>query len=172
MDIGVQHSLGTATIHDLEQLRDNRYVKCLRVGEDPDADVELEYLEHLVRDMSIGVNQVVFNMENLAARSRNTFICPPRPDSPLFHGICGALPLATPMSNVRKDGPCATSGTTPSPEELRVVTYDVTPSLRGSLDQGILLPPLPRYPEWYLPCAPQSPSPTSSNGIPTTGGEG
>ena len=56
MDLGVQHSLGTAAIHDLERLRDNRYVECLRVGEDPDADVVLEYLERLVRDMSIGVN--------------------------------------------------------------------------------------------------------------------
>ena len=90
MDIGVQHSLGTAAIHDLERLCDNQYVECLRVGEDPDADVELEYLERLVRDMSIGVNQVVFNMENLAVRSGNTFVHPPRPDSPLFHGICGA----------------------------------------------------------------------------------
>ena len=90
MDIDVQHSIGTAAIHDLECIRDNRYVECLRVGEDPDADVELEYLERLVRDMSIGVNQVVFNLENLAARSGNTFIRPPRPDSPLFHGICGA----------------------------------------------------------------------------------
>ena len=62
----------------------------MRVGEDPDADVELEYLERLVRDMSIGVNQVVFNLENLAVQSRNTFIRPPKPDSPLFHGICGA----------------------------------------------------------------------------------
>ena len=90
MDIGVQHSLETAAIHDLEWLCDNQYVECLRVGEDPDADVELEYLEHLVRDMSIGVNQVVFNLENLAVRSGNTFIRPPRPNSPLFHGICGA----------------------------------------------------------------------------------
>ena len=75
MDIGVQHSLGTAAIHDLERIRDNRYVECLRVGEDPDADVELEYLERLVRNTSIGVNQVVFNMENLAVRSGNTFVC-------------------------------------------------------------------------------------------------
>ena len=82
-------------------------------------------------------------------------------------GFVGPLPLATPMSNVRKDGPCVTAATTPSPEELRVVTYDVSSSLRGSLDQGIPLPPLPQYPEWYLPRAPPSPSPTSSNGIPT-----
>ena len=44
----------------------------------------------------------------------------------------------------------------PPPEALRVVTYDITPSLQGSLDQGIPLPPLPRYPEWYLPHAPES----------------
>ena len=103
MDIGVQHSLGTAAIHDLEWLRDNRYVECLRVGEDPDADVELEYLERLVRDMSIGVNQVVFNMENLTVRSRNTFIRPQRPDSPLFHGICGA-PSASDTDVERQEG--------------------------------------------------------------------
>ena len=71
------------------------------------------------------------------------------------------------MSNVRKDGPCVMVATTPLPEELRVITYDVTPSLRGSLDQGIPLPPLPRYPKWYLPRTPQSPSPAFSNGIPT-----
>ena len=90
MALGVQHSLGTAAVHDLERIRDERYVACLRVGEDPDADVDLEYLERLVRDMSISVNQVVFNLENLAVRSRNTFTHPPRRDSPLFHGICGA----------------------------------------------------------------------------------
>ena len=44
--------------------------------EDPDADVELEYLEWLVRDMSIGVNQVVFNLKNLAAQSGDTFTRP------------------------------------------------------------------------------------------------
>ena len=66
-----------------------------------------------------------------------------------------------------KDGPCATSVTTPSPEELRVVTYDITPCLQESLDQGIPLPPLPRYPKWYLPHRPLSPSPNSSTGIPT-----
>ena len=151
MESGVQHSLGTTTIHDLERLRDNRYVECLRVGEDPDADVELEYLERLVRDMSIGVNQVVFNLESLAARSGNTFVHPPRPDSLSSMGFVGPLLLATPMSSVRKDGPCVTSAITPSPEELRVVTYDVTASLQGSLDQGIPLPPLPQYPKWYLP---------------------
>ena len=103
MDLGVQHSLGTAAIHDLEQLRDNRYVECLRVGEDPDVDVELEYLECLVRDMSIGIDQVVFNMENLAVRSGNTFICPPRPDSPLFYGIGGA-PSASNTDVERQEG--------------------------------------------------------------------
>ena len=90
MALGVQHSLRTAAVHDMERICDERYFECLRVGEDPDADVELEYLEYLVRDLSIGVNQVVFNLENLAVRSGNTFVCPPRPDSPLFHGICGA----------------------------------------------------------------------------------
>ena len=103
MDIGIQHSLGTAAIHDLERIRDNRYVECLRVGEDPDADVELEYVEPLVRDMSIGVNQVMFNMENLAVRSGNTFAHPPRPDSPLFHGICGA-PSASDTDVERQEG--------------------------------------------------------------------
>ena len=52
MDLGVQHSLGTAAIHDMERIRDERYVECLRAGENPDADVELEYLERLVRDLS------------------------------------------------------------------------------------------------------------------------
>ena len=103
MDLGVQHSLGTAAIHDMERIRDDRYVECLRVGEDPDADVALEYLEHLVRDLSIGVNQVVFNLENLAARTGNTFVCPPRPDSSLFHGICGA-PSASDMDVEQQEG--------------------------------------------------------------------
>ena len=71
-------------------------------------------------------------------------------------GFVGSLLLVTRTSNVRKAGPCATLDTTRSAEELRVVTYDVTPSLRGSLDQGIPLPPLPRYPEWYLPRAPHT----------------
>ena len=172
MDIGVQHSLGTATIHDLERLRDNRYVKCLRVGEDPDADVELEYLERLVRDMSIGVNPVVFNMENLAARSRNTFICPPRPDSPLFQGICGAPSTSDTNVECQEGWAMCDLGHYPFTRGIEG-RYIRRNSLFARLpDQGIPLPPLPRYPEWYLPCAPQSPSPTSSNGIPTTGGEG
>ena len=103
MDIGVQHSLGIAAIHDLERIRDNRYVECLRVGEDPDADVALEYIERLVRDLSIGVNQVVFNLENLAVRTGNTFVCPPQPDSPLFHGICGD-PSASNTDIERQEG--------------------------------------------------------------------
>ena len=53
--------------------------------------------------MSIGVNQVVFNMENLAVRSGNTFVHPPRPDSPLFHGICGA-PSASDTDVERQEG--------------------------------------------------------------------
>ena len=61
-------------------------------------------------------------------------------------GFVGPLPLATLMSNVRKDGPCVTSATTPSLKALRVVIYDVTPSLRGFLDQGVPLPPLPQIP--------------------------
>ena len=106
-------------IHDLERLRDNRYVECLGVREDPDADVELEYLERLVRDMSIGVNQVVFNLENLAARSGNTFTCPPPDLIPLSSmGFVGPIPLAIPTLNVRKDGPCANSATTPPPTPL------------------------------------------------------
>ena len=103
MALGVQHSLGTAAVHDMERIRDERYVECLRVGEDPDADVALEYLECLVRDLSIGVNQVVFNLENLAARTGNTFVRPPRPDSPLFHGICGA-PSASDTDVERQEG--------------------------------------------------------------------
>ena len=71
----------------MERICDERYVECLRVGEDPDADVALEYMECLVRDLSIGVNHIVFNLENLAVRTGNTFVRPPRPDSPLFHGI-------------------------------------------------------------------------------------
>ena len=89
MALGVQHSLRIAAVHDLERIRDCRYIECLRAGESPDVDVELEYLEHLVRDVSIGINQVVFNLENLAASCGATFTCPPKPDSPLFYGICG-----------------------------------------------------------------------------------
>ena len=99
----------------------------------------------------------------------------PETPSPVPHDLIplssmefvGPLPPVTPMSNVRKDGPWVISVTTPSPEELRVITYDVTPSLHESLDQGIPLPPFPQYPKWYLPHTPQSPSPNSSNGITT-----
>ena len=63
----------------------------------------MEYLECLVGDMPIGVNQVVFNLENLAARSGNTFTHPPQPDSPLFHGICGA-PSASDTDVKRQEG--------------------------------------------------------------------
>ena len=115
-----------------------------------------------MREVSIGVNQVEFNMENLALLTGNTFTRPPRPDSPLFYGVCGPLPLATPASIVKRDGPCATSGITLWSEGLIVGTPDAASSLRESLDQGIPLPPLPRYPEWYLPRAPLTPSPTSS----------
>ena len=90
MDLGVQHSLGSAAIHDLEDMRDRRCVECMRRGDDPDEDVGLEYLERLVREVSIGVNQVEFNMENLALLTGNTFTRPPRPDSPLFYGVCRA----------------------------------------------------------------------------------
>ena len=90
MDLGVQHSLGSAAIHDLEDIRDRRCVECLRRGDDPDEDVGLEYLERLVREVSIGVNQVEFNMENLTILTGNTFTRPPRPDSPIFYGVCRA----------------------------------------------------------------------------------
>ena len=103
MALGVQLTLGTAAVHDMERIRDERYVECLRVGEDPDADVALEYIERLVRDLSIGVNQVVFNLENLAVRTGNTLVCPPQPDSPLFHGICGA-PSASNTDVERQEG--------------------------------------------------------------------
>ena len=77
-------------------------------------------------------------------------------------GFVGPLPLATPASTVKRDGPCATSGITLWSEGSIVGTPDAASSLRESLDQGIPLPPLPRYPEWYLPRAPLTPSPTSS----------
>ena len=41
-----------------------------------------------MREVSIRVNQVEFNMENLARLTGNTFTRPPRPDSPLFYGVC------------------------------------------------------------------------------------
>ena len=53
MDLGIQHSLGSAAIHDLEDIRDRRGVKCLRRGDNPDEDVGLEYLDRLVREVSI-----------------------------------------------------------------------------------------------------------------------
>ena len=90
MDLGIQHSLGSAAIHDLEDIHDRRRVECLRCGDNPDKDVGLEYLDRLVREVSVGVNQVEFNLENLAVLTGNTFTHPPRPDSPLFYGVCGA----------------------------------------------------------------------------------
>ena len=45
MDLGIQHSVGSAAIHDLEEIHDRRCVECLRRGDDPDEDVGLEYLE-------------------------------------------------------------------------------------------------------------------------------
>ena len=90
MDLGIQHSVRSAAIHDLEEICDRRCVECLRRGDDPDEDVGLEYLERLVREVSIGVNQVKFNMENLAILTGNTFTRPPRPDSPIFYGVCRA----------------------------------------------------------------------------------
>ena len=147
MDIGVQHSLGTAAIHDLERLHDNRYVECLRVGEDPDADVELEYLECLVRDMSIGVNQVVFNMENLAVRSRNTFVRPPRPDSPLFHGICGA-PSASNTDVERQEGWAMCDlrhyPFTQGIEGRYIQRHSLFTRILGSRDSSSSPPPIPR----------------------------
>ena len=77
-------------------------------------------------------------------------------------GFVGPLPLVTPASIVKRDGPCATSDITLWSEGSMAGTTDTASSLRESLDQGIPLPPLPRYPEWYLPRAPLTPSPTSS----------
>ena len=54
----------------------------------------MEYLDRLVREVSIGVNQVEFNLENLAVLTGNTFTCPPRLDSPLFYGVCGAASVS------------------------------------------------------------------------------
>ena len=90
MDLGIQHSLGSAAVHDLEDIRDRRCVECMRRGDDPNEDVGLEYLERLVREVSIGVNQVEFNMENFAVLTGNSFTRPPRPDSPIFYGVCRA----------------------------------------------------------------------------------
>ena len=77
-------------------------------------------------------------------------------------GFVGPLPLATPALIVKRGGPCASSDITLWNEGSEVVTIDAASSLQESLDQGIPLPPLPRYPEWYLPRAPLTPSPTSS----------
>ena len=103
MDLGIQHSLGSAAIHDLEDIQNRRCVECIRRGGDPDEDVELEYLERLVREVSIGVNQVEFNMENLALLTGNTFTRPPRPDSPIFYGVCRAA-SASDTSVDRQEG--------------------------------------------------------------------
>ena len=103
MDIGIQHSLGSAAIHDLEEICDRRCVECMRRGDDPDEDVGLEYLERLVREVSIGINQVEFNMENLAVLTGNSFSCPPRPDSPIFYGVCRAA-SASDTSIDRQEG--------------------------------------------------------------------
>ena len=77
-------------------------------------------------------------------------------------GFVGPLPLATLMSIPRRDRGCVTLVITPLVEELNNAMSDAACSLRESLDQGILLPLLPRYPKWCLPCTPQSPSLTSS----------
>ena len=165
MDLGIQHAFGSAAVHDLECICDHRYIECLRTGESPDADMELEYWDRLVREVSIGVNQVVFNLENLAGSSRASFTHTPRPDSPLFYGICGATTSSNTNINHQKGWGICNLG--PLVEELEDIMSDATCSLQGALDQGIPLPPLPCYPSWYLPCRPQSPSPTSSTGIPT-----
>ena len=103
MDLGIQHSFGSAAIHDLEEIRDRRCVECMRRGDNPDEDVGLEYLERLVREVSIGVNQVEFNLENLAVLAGNTFTRPPRPNSPLFYGVCRAA-SASDTSVDRQEG--------------------------------------------------------------------
>ena len=163
MDLGIQHSLGSAAIHNLEDICDRRCVKCLRRGDNPDEDVGLEYLDQLVREVSIGVNQVEFNLENLAVLTGNTFTRPQDWIPLSSMGFVGPLPLATPMLIAKRDGQCAPLDITLWSKGSEVVTTDATSSLRESLDQGIPLPPLPRYPEWYLPRAPPSPSPTSSH---------
>ena len=75
----------------------------MKHGGDPDEDVELEYLERVVREVSIGVNQVEFNMETLASLIGNSFTRPPRPDSPIFYGVCRA-PSASDTSVDRQEG--------------------------------------------------------------------
>ena len=95
--------------------------------------------------------------------SQGTPLLDPQDRIPLSSmGFVGPLPLATPASTDKRGGPCVTSGITLWSEGSIVGTTDAASSLRESLDQGIPLPPLPRYPEWYLPRAPLTPSPTSS----------
>ena len=90
MDLGIQHSLGSAAIHDLEDICDRRCVECLRRRDNPDEDVGLEYLDRSVREVSIGVNQVEFNLENLAVLTSNTFTPPPKAGFPsLLWGLWG-----------------------------------------------------------------------------------
>ena len=75
----------------------------MRRGDNPDENIGLEYLDCLVREVSIGVNQVKFNLENLAVLTSNTFTHPPRPDSPLFYGVCRAA-SASDTSVDRQEG--------------------------------------------------------------------
>ena len=131
----------------MERIHDERYVECLRVGEDPDADVALEYMERLVRDLSIGVNQVVFNLENLAVRTGNTFVSPPRPDSPLFHGICGA-PSTSDTDVKRQEGQVMCDGGyypfTRGIEGRYIRRNSLFARIPGSRDSSASPPPIPR----------------------------
>ena len=97
--------------------------------------------------MSIGVNQVVFNLENLAVRTGNTFVRPPRPDSPLFHGICGA-PSASDTDVKRQEGWAMCDGGhypfTRGIEGRYIRRQFLFARVPGSRDSSSSPPPIPR----------------------------
>ena len=87
MALGVQYAHGAAARADLERVRDARYIGGVRDGIRAEDDAALGVLNRLVREVSVGINQVVVNQENLALLSGVPFTRPSTPPSPIYYGV-------------------------------------------------------------------------------------
>ena len=141
MALGVQYAHGAAARADLERVRDARFIGGVRNGTHGEEDAALGVLNRLVREVSVGINQIVVNQENLAFLSGVPFTRPSTPPSPIYYGVTDpTVSDTTPLDLFDRDGRWVEGGPLWTWETIRTTSIPHL-GFHGSLG-GVHIPSL------------------------------